>query len=89
MSDDFKQIGDVTRGLLAGLQQRMVKQHGKHAWESPVRNDPNNTFRTCRKCGIVRITRHEPDNFPPHWQEFERDGAKVNAKPTPACEVVG
>lgn len=60
----------------------------KHRWAKPVSPDLNNTFRTCIKCGLIRITRHEPDNWPPHWTEFERDGAKVvSTKPTPKCEA--
>ncbi|MDB5937580.1 MAG: hypothetical protein JWQ01_4924 [Massilia sp.] len=57
----------------------------KHRWADPIRYTPNSTVRTCERCGILRITRHEPGNFPPHWVEFERDGAKVAAPPTPAC----
>ena len=58
----------------------------RHAWDAPVRPDINNTFRSCSKCGLVRVTRHEPDNRPQHWVEFERDGQKVSASKTPACE---
>jgi hypothetical protein len=57
----------------------------KHRWAMPIYESLNRTFRTCGKCGIVRITRHEPDNFPPHWVEFECDGMKLAAPPTPAC----
>lgn len=42
-----------------------------HRWEAPRRLDANNTLRTCTNCGIVRRTRHEPDNDPPHWTEYE------------------
>ncbi len=57
----------------------------KHRWNHPVRPDLNNTFRSCKICGLVKITRHEPDNTPRHWQEFERDGAKIATMPK--CEV--
>jgi hypothetical protein len=60
----------------------------KHRWDKPIRPDLNHTFRTCGKCGIVRITRHEDEHKPRHWTEFERDdGSKLPAKPTPVCEV--
>lgn len=59
----------------------------KHSWGEPLRPDLNNTLRTCRKCGLLRITRHEPDNDPRHWTEFEMEGRKVVADKTPVCEV--
>jgi hypothetical protein len=58
----------------------------KHQWDQPVRPDLNNTYRTCRKCGLVKVTRHEEDNTPRHWIEWERDGAKVTSVKTPVCE---
>lgn len=59
----------------------------KHRWNDPVRPDLNNTFRSCSKCGLIKITRHEPDNRPMHWVEFERDGSKIAADRTPICEA--
>lgn len=57
----------------------------KHRWGDPVRPDLNNTHRTCSKCGLLRITRHEDDNTPRHWIEFEMEGRKVAADKTPVC----
>lgn len=59
----------------------------RHRWDSPVRPDLNNTFRSCSKCGLVKLTRHEPDNNPRHWAEFEIDGQKVQigGTSTPPC----
>lgn len=82
----MKSLAEATAGALDGLEQRMKAQRGRHAWDEPVRPDMNNTFRTCRKCGIVKITRHEPDNNPRHWIEFERDGAKIAGATTPTCD---
>ncbi len=59
----------------------------KYRWASPSRPDLNNTFRICKKCGLVRVTRHEPDNRPQHWIEFHRDGRKLPAIKTPVCEA--
>ena len=59
----------------------------KHRWTDPIRPDLNSTLRTCSKCGLVRITRHEPDNTPRHWTEFEVDGRRVPAVKTPICEA--
>lgn len=58
-----------------------------HRWNTPTRPDAHNTFRSCGKCGLIKITRHEPDNTPRHWIEFEREGRKVAAARTPACEA--
>jgi hypothetical protein len=60
----------------------------RHSWGDPVRPDLNNTFRSCKKCGLVRITRHEDDNNPRHWIEFELEGRKITTAKTPICEAV-
>ena len=59
----------------------------KHRWNDPIRPDMNNTYRSCSKCGLIKITRHEPDNRPPHWIEFEIEGRKISADKTPVCEA--
>lgn len=58
-----------------------------HSWEAPRRIDANNTIRTCQHCGTVRRTRHEPDNEPPHWTEYETAAGKRIGEigKTPAC----
>lgn len=58
----------------------------KHKWEDPVYHDHTTTFRSCKNCGLVKVTRHEPDNFPPHWIEWERDGHRFQNTKTPPCE---
>lgn len=82
----MKPIGEAMNSMLAGLEQRMKAQAGRHSWGDPVRPDMNNTFRTCCKCGIVKITRHEPQNTPRHWVEWERDGMRIVTAGTPRCE---
>lgn len=59
----------------------------RHRWGAAIRPDLNNTLRTCTKCGLVRVTRHEDDNTPRHWIEFEFEGRKIPATKTPVCEV--
>lgn len=59
-----------------------------HRWSEPVRPDINNTLRTCKNCGLVKHSRHEPDNDPPHWTEFKRHGKRVITEKTPACNMV-
>lgn len=59
----------------------------KHKWADPVRYDHTTTFRSCKNgCGLVKVTRHEPDNNPPHWIEWERDGHRFQNSKTPPCE---
>ena len=61
----------------------------KHSWGEPVRPDLNNTLRTCKKCGLIRITRHEYDNMPRHWIEFRHGENRVvmvgQPNKTPPC----
>lgn len=57
----------------------------RHSWGQPLRPDLNNTLRTCSKCGLIKITRHESDNRPQHWIEFEMEGRKIEATKTPVC----
>jgi hypothetical protein len=58
-----------------------------HRWSEPRRLDSNNTLRTCQHCGIVRRSRHEPANDPPHWTEYETAAGKRIGEigKTPQC----
>jgi len=60
-----------------------------HRWGDRYADDPHNTFRTCVKCALVKVTRHEPGNFPEHWTEYERDGARFQSATVPPCEPDG
>lgn len=57
----------------------------RHSWSEPDREE-RRTTRVCRYCGLRKITRHEPGEFP--WTEWYRaDGARlVMSSGTPACE---
>lgn len=58
----------------------------RHAWAAPEVIDANNTIRRCTKCPTRRITRHEPDNFPPHWTMFAiGDGPQFHSEKVPPC----
>jgi hypothetical protein len=59
----------------------------KHRWSDRLEDGANTTRRTCQRCGMLKITRHEPDNWPPHWVEFEFEGRRVPAVKTPVCEA--
>jgi hypothetical protein len=58
----------------------------RHSWGDPIRRTYH-TERCCRKCAIVKITRHEPGVLP--WVEFERDGARIDSARTPPCDGGG
>lgn len=58
----------------------------KHAWSEPEVIDPNNTIRRCAKCPTLRVTRHEPGHFPPHWTMWDRgDGKQFHSDKVPPC----
>ncbi len=59
----------------------------KHRWAEAVRDDPWTTRRVCVFCGLVKVTRHEPENDPQHWTEWERpQQGRFRSDKTPACE---
>lgn len=64
----------------------------RHSWSDPVRfqkpdrPDIGKTERACGNgCGIVKVTQH-PGGGDRAWQEFWRDGEKIEGKGTPPCE---
>lgn len=57
-----------------------------HRWNDPIYEDHATTRRSCKKCPIVKVSRHEPDNDPPHWLEWERDGLRFQSSKTPVCD---
>lgn len=55
----------------------------RHQW-SAARRTAYRTTRECLRCGLVKVTRHEPGVRA--WQEFERDGVVLRGAPgTPKC----
>jgi hypothetical protein len=55
----------------------------RHSWSEPERNIYE-TRRACRRCPVVKVTRHEPGVLP--WVEFRRDGVRVDGDGrTPPC----
>lgn len=59
----------------------------RHQWSQPERFT-HKTERQCSKCGLVKVTRHEPDNVPPHWIEWWRDLEVIPAARTPECRSI-
>jgi hypothetical protein len=60
-----------------------------HRWGAPQYVDMHTTKRQCQRpgCKLIRITRHEPENDPPHWYEYEQDGLSIgrNLPHVPKC----
>lgn len=61
-----------------------------HKWADPIpfhddRGQHWKTERVCDRCGMVKVTRHEPTSFPPHWIEWWRGLEKVGTGKTPVC----
>lgn len=44
------------------------------------------TFEGACRQFPVRRSRHEPDNDPPHWAEFQRHGRTISIDKTPVCQ---
>ena len=62
-----------------------MPKHRYHKWSGPKRT-VHRTERTCLRCGLVKVTRHEPDVLP--WVEYERSGIVVrDGNRTPRCEA--
>jgi hypothetical protein len=65
----------------------------RHAWpREPVRF-VNKSERQCCRCGLVKVTRHEPAARPPHWTVFWMNGARLDdgstpTPPTPPCIAI-
>ena len=48
----------------------------------------NKSERTCERpgCGVTKVRRHEHEGGKPvHWQEFWRDGERIECEGTPPC----
>ena len=57
----------------------------RHKWGDPFRTIER-TNRTCPKCGIIKVTRHDGDGLP--WVEYYRDDHRIITENnrTPPCE---
>lgn len=54
-----------------------------HRWGEPERPDEHRTIRTCLRCGVRKVGRHESGE---HWSEFETaNGARIECVGTPLC----
>jgi hypothetical protein len=53
----------------------------RHSWGAETRF-LFKTERQCVKCGIVKVTKHEPSRC---WTEFYRGLDKIESRNTPAC----
>ena len=55
-----------------------------HRWSEPDRTDPQCTLRTCKRCGMRKMTHHAPGGWPRHTFA-SADGLGYHADPTPPC----
>jgi hypothetical protein len=59
----------------------------RHSWGEPVRFS-HKTERECRRCGMVKVTRHEADGpRDVHWIEWWRDEDQIASDRTPPCDA--
>lgn len=60
----------------------------KHKWSEPTRPTPNLTIRTCLKCSLIRITRHEiVEDGVTSWPEyFQESNPELRLTVLPECE---
>lgn len=59
----------------------------RHSWSEPVRFE-HKSERECRRCGLVKVSRHEADGPRDlHWIEWWRDCEKVELAATPPCDA--
>lgn len=70
-------------GGAKGAKGELSAKHARHSWGAPVRF-PYKTERSCTKCDVVKVTRHEPGQIP--WIEFWRDAERIETAKTPPCE---
>lgn len=61
-----------------------MSDSARHRWGDPVRFQFK-TERECERCGMVKVTRHEP--FVRPWQEFFRGLDRIKCDSTPACDA--
>jgi hypothetical protein len=55
----------------------------RHRWGEPQRT-AYETVRVCQRCGLERVTRHEPGQRP--WVEFRAEGVTATGyHGTPPC----
>lgn len=63
----------------------------RHRWTQADRQSELRTVRTCFRCGLVRVTRHDGGPAAIPWTEYyEPSGllVEVAGGRTPACEPV-
>ncbi len=58
----------------------------RHSWSEPRRPDELRTERTCTRCGVVKITRHDAGASAIPWVEFyDANGFDLEEIRTPPC----
>jgi hypothetical protein len=63
----------------------------RHQWTVSSRADGSRTVRTCTRCALIKISRHEwSGRHTEHWTEFYRGTDRINENlpHVPPCEPV-
>lgn len=72
----------------------------RHSWGEPSRPSELRTERVCKKCGLLRVTRHDGGSsaipwtefYRKHWTEHKRFGEielqLIEGTRTPECEGI-
>lgn len=59
----------------------------RHRWSEPSRPNDLRTERTCYRCGMVKVTRHDGGDAELPWHEFhDPAGILLESRATPPCE---
>lgn len=56
----------------------------RHRWGEKDKH-ADRSIRSCLKCGLLKVTRHEPAAYPMHWIEYWRGTERVDCPGTPPC----
>ncbi len=60
----------------------MIKLDSRHAWSEKTVVSAYKSERQCKKCALVKATRHEQNT---HWVEYWRGLDKIDVIRTPKC----
>lgn len=62
----------------------------RHKWGERDEVSPQRTLYHCKRCGMIKVSRHEFEGaFPTHWKEFwiGTDRADDGDGKTPPCDA--
>ena len=75
-------FGGAASDTMITRADQCTAARSRHRWSAPMRFRLK-TERVCATCGLVKVTRHEPGEWP--WTEFWRGLERVPAAASPPC----